>query len=119
MEQEVEGDDTPVIDAVLASDVKRVQLLAEERELQAKINRFVTLLFKMGSWDRTPHGHYIFNDKFFSPDTPDDQRTALSARLDAVYAEQQNLQLDKAPARAATILFGLGFKPDEQRKPTK
>jgi len=39
--------------------------------------------------------------------------------LDAVYAEQQALQLDKAPARAATILYGLGFKPDEQKKPTK
>ena len=45
VEQEVEGDDTPVIDAVLASDVKRVQLLAEERELQAKINRFGVFFF--------------------------------------------------------------------------
>uniref|UniRef100_A0A915DQY3 ABC transporter domain-containing protein n=1 Tax=Ditylenchus dipsaci TaxID=166011 RepID=A0A915DQY3_9BILA len=28
-------------------------------------------------------------------------------------------QIDKAPARAALILFGLGFKPDEQKRPTK
>lgn len=27
--------------------------------------------------------------------------------------------VDKAPAHAAGILFGLGFKPDEQKKPTR
>lgn len=27
--------------------------------------------------------------------------------------------MDKAPARAAAILFGLGFTPDEQKRPTK
>nr|CAD2193724.1 unnamed protein product [Meloidogyne enterolobii] len=92
VEQEVEGDDTLVIDAVLASDTKREKLLNEERELQERIN---------------------------CPETSDELRTELSVRLDAVYAEQQALQLDKAPARAATILYGLGFKPDEQKKPTK
>ena len=40
MEQEVEGDDTLVIDAVLASDTKREKLLNEERELQERINWF-------------------------------------------------------------------------------
>jgi ATP-binding cassette, subfamily F, member 3 len=39
VEQEVEGDDTPVIDAVLASDKNRERLLREEKELQAKINQ--------------------------------------------------------------------------------
>ncbi|KAL3070231.1 hypothetical protein niasHS_016582 [Heterodera schachtii] len=39
VEQEVEGDETPVIDFVLASDTRREALLAEERRLQAKINR--------------------------------------------------------------------------------
>uniref|UniRef100_A0A914H6S7 ABC transporter domain-containing protein n=2 Tax=Globodera TaxID=31242 RepID=A0A914H6S7_GLORO len=92
VEQEVEGDDTPVIDAVLASDTRREALLAEERELTAKLN---------------------------SCDVSDEEKSEMSARLDALFAEQQNLQLDKAPARAATILFGLGFKPDEQRKPTR
>lgn len=27
--------------------------------------------------------------------------------------------MDKAPARAASILFGLGFTPEEQRQPTR
>lgn len=39
VEQEVEGDDTPVLDAVLASDTRREALLAEERELNDKMNR--------------------------------------------------------------------------------
>ncbi|KAK6040258.1 ABC transporter, ATP-binding protein, partial [Cooperia oncophora] len=39
--------------------------------------------------------------------------------LAKLYSEMENLQLDKAPARAASILYGLGFTPDEQKKPTK
>lgn len=54
-----------------------------------------------------------------SPAISDDQKAAVSARITEVYAEMEVLQVDKAPARAATILFGLGFKPDEQRKPTR
>jgi hypothetical protein len=41
VEQEVEGDETLVIDAVLASDIKREKLLNEERELQERINWFL------------------------------------------------------------------------------
>lgn len=40
VEQEVEGDDTPVLDSVLSSDVKRRTLLGREKELQDAINRF-------------------------------------------------------------------------------
>lgn len=40
-------------------------------------------------------------------------------RLNELYADMEANQVDKAPARAALILFGLGFKPDEQKKPTK
>lgn len=38
VEQEVEGDDTAVIDSVLESDEKRSSLLTEEKQLQEKIN---------------------------------------------------------------------------------
>lgn len=27
--------------------------------------------------------------------------------------------MDRAPARAASILFGLGFTPEEQKQPTR
>ncbi|KAI6242204.1 ATP-binding cassette sub-family F member 3 [Aphelenchoides fujianensis] len=92
VEQEVEGDDTQVIDSVLACDTKRTAILEEERRLQEQMN---------------------------DPAISDEQKSAVSARITEVYAEMEVLQVDKAPARAATILFGLGFKPDEQRKPTR
>lgn len=38
VEQEVEGDDTIIIDSVLACDTKRVNLLNEEKQLQSSIN---------------------------------------------------------------------------------
>lgn len=38
VEQEVEGDDTLVIDSVLACDTKRTAILEEEKTLQQKIN---------------------------------------------------------------------------------
>lgn len=38
VEQEVEGDDTLVIDSVLACDTKRTAILEEEKSLQEKLN---------------------------------------------------------------------------------
>lgn len=38
VEQEVEGDDTPVIESVLSSDEKRSALLAEEKSLKERID---------------------------------------------------------------------------------
>lgn len=40
VEQEVEGDDTLVIDSVLACDLKRANLLTEEKDLQSKLNKY-------------------------------------------------------------------------------
>lgn len=39
VEQEVEGDDTLVINSVLACDTKRAALLEEEKNIQDKINK--------------------------------------------------------------------------------
>lgn len=92
VEQEVEGDDTPVIDSVLSADTRREALISKKEELQEQIN---------------------------SVDLSDEQKTELLSALNEVYAEIAASQFDKAPAKASTILFGLGFKPDEQRRPTK
>lgn len=92
VEQEVDGDDTLVLDSVLACDVKREGLLREETEIRAVID---------------------------NPSTTDDERSELSHRLQEVYGEMSAHQVEKAPALAGIILFGLGFKPEEQRKPTK
>ncbi|XP_021913880.1 ATP-binding cassette sub-family F member 3 isoform X2 [Zootermopsis nevadensis] len=43
----------------------------------------------------------------------------LSSQLTEVYAQLQNIEADKAPARASIILNGLGFTPEMQQRPTK
>lgn len=43
----------------------------------------------------------------------------MSSRLQEVYAELQQIEADKAPARASVILAGLGFSAEMQRKATK
>jgi len=45
--------------------------------------------------------------------------TDASQRLSEIYAELQQIEADKAPARAASILNGLGFTPPMQQKMTK
>ncbi|GMS91559.1 hypothetical protein PENTCL1PPCAC_13734 [Pristionchus entomophagus] len=92
VEQEVEGDDTSVLDAVLASDVRRADALEREKQLQERINR---------------------------PNMAEEERNKYSDQLNKLYIEMESLGLDKAPARAAAILYGLGFTPEEQKKPTK
>ena len=67
-------------------------MLEKEKQLQAKLN-------KEGIDDR--------------------EKNRYGEELHKLYAEMESLQLDKAPARASSILYGLGFTPDEQKKPTK
>lgn len=51
---------------------------------------------------------------FFSSTDPN-----LSAELTEVYAQLENIEADKAPARASIILSGLGFTPEMQSRATK
>ncbi|XP_038215567.1 ATP-binding cassette sub-family F member 3 [Zerene cesonia] len=44
---------------------------------------------------------------------------SLSAELTEVYAQLENIEADKAPARASIILSGLGFTPDMQARATR
>lgn len=43
----------------------------------------------------------------------------LSSQLSEIYAQLQNIEADKAPARASIILNGLGFTTTMQNQPTK
>ncbi|VDM54092.1 unnamed protein product [Angiostrongylus costaricensis] len=92
VEQEVEGDDVRVIDAVLASDKRRQAMIEEEKVLQTRLNKENLTEAEKSKWNE---------------------------ELSKLYVAMENFQLDKAPARAASILYGLGFTPDEQKKPTK
>lgn len=92
VEQEVEGDDTRVIDSVLSSDVKRQEMINKEKILHERLNK---------------------------PNITDTEKAKWNDELSKLYVDMEHLGLDKAPARAASILYGLGFDPDEQKKPTK
>ncbi len=43
----------------------------------------------------------------------------LSQELSQVYVELEAIEADKAISRAAKILRGLGFSPEDQKKRTK
>ncbi|KRY36505.1 ATP-binding cassette sub-family F member 3 [Trichinella spiralis] len=88
VEQEVTGDDTLVIDCVLASDSKRQKLLEEEEEIRSQLaNR--------------------------------DEGNVSNRRLGEIYDELEAIEADKAPARASSILYGLGFDDEDQKRPTR
>ncbi|XP_047021902.1 ATP-binding cassette sub-family F member 3 [Helicoverpa zea] len=44
---------------------------------------------------------------------------SLSNELSEIYAQLENIEADKAPARASIILSGLGFTPEMQTRATK
>ncbi|KAK9873180.1 hypothetical protein WA026_021413 [Henosepilachna vigintioctopunctata] len=89
VEQEVIGDETLALDSVLQCDTVREGLLKREREISAIIN---------------------------SGSSADSN---LSNELTEIYTQLQNIEADKAPAKASIILSGLGFNPTMQQKATK
>ncbi|KAK0207977.1 P-loop containing nucleoside triphosphate hydrolase protein [Desarmillaria ectypa] len=98
VEQEIIGDDTAAIDSVLKADVWRDHLLKEEAALNAKL----TELEAEG------------DDKRF-----EDAREETSSRLADVHVRLSDMDAESGPARAASLLAGLGFDEADQQRPTK
>lgn len=102
---QVIGDETLALDSVLECDTVRADLLKKEKELTAAMNsgyNFRLVLFVRANVLRC------------SSSDPE-----ISNELSEVYAQLQNIEADKAPAKASIILNGLGFTSDMQRQPTK
>ncbi|KAJ7376206.1 ATP-binding cassette sub- F member 3 [Desmophyllum pertusum] len=89
----VTGNETQVLQSVLECDTEREKLLEEERKLLAL----------------TGHG---------SPKS-DSTADSTSGRLAQVYARMQEIEADKAPAKASLILAGLGFSTKMQNQQTR
>ncbi|CAK9310878.1 unnamed protein product [Citrullus colocynthis] len=98
VEQEVVGDDTSALQCVLNSDIERTQLLAEEARLQA--------LQREAEFDDGKSNAAIDKD-------------GTAQRLEEIYKRLEFIDAYSAEARAASILAGLSFSPDMQRKATK
>lgn len=106
VEQEITGDDTSALQAVLDADVWRKHLLRElekvTKELAEIESERATLADTSGDAARL-----------------DKQREGLDQTLGDIQSKLAEMESDKAESRAASILAGLGFSPERQQFPTK
>ncbi|KAG0335435.1 hypothetical protein BG004_008443, partial [Podila humilis] len=104
VEQEMVGNDVEALQAVLSADQWREHLLAEEKRLNA-----LCLDMEKGLQEGDTRSKEAF----------DDDREKAASDLKDVYTKLEAIESDKAEARAASILSGLGFTPDKHRNPTR
>ncbi|KAH8666711.1 putative positive effector protein GCN20 [Xylariales sp. PMI_506] len=106
VEQELSGDDTPAIQAVLDADVWRKVLLREQTEITAKLANIESQRASMA-------------DTSTDAAKLDREREALDQKLGEIQDKLAEMESDKAESRAASILAGLGFSPERQQFATK
>ncbi|CAG8953218.1 hypothetical protein HYFRA_00003419 [Hymenoscyphus fraxineus] len=106
VEQEITGDDTPALQAVLDADVWRKHLLSEQVKLGQQLNAIEEKRSSMA-------------DTSADAADLDHEREGLDQTLGDVQAKLAEMESDKAESRAATILAGLGFSPERQQFATK
>ncbi|KAJ9633844.1 ATP-binding cassette, regulator of translational elongation [Knufia peltigerae] len=106
VEQEIMGDDTPALQAVLDADVWRKHLLAE----QDKITKQLAALESERS---------TMADTSKDAARLDKEKDGLDTTLGDIQAKLGEMESDKAEPRAASILAGLGFSPERQQFATK
>jgi ATP-binding cassette subfamily F protein 3 len=112
IEQEVEGSDVAVLDAILATDIEREALKKEAKILQQILEYEstkdstldISLIPKSEEEDEFGLLYLDFSEK--------------SQRLSEIYNRWEEIEGDRAVSRASTILAGLGFTPEMQQKPT-
>ncbi|KAJ9297980.1 hypothetical protein DTO271G3_4201 [Paecilomyces variotii] len=106
VEQEIRGDDTPALQAVLDADVWRKHLLQEQEKISKELAA-------------------IDEERASLADTSKDaakldhQREGLDITLSDIHMKLAEMESDKAESRAASILAGLGFSPERQQFATK
>lgn len=106
VEQELSGDDTPAIQAVLDADVWRKVLLREQGEITEKLAGIEAQRSSMA-------------DTSADASRLDRDREALDNKLGDIQDKLAEMESDKAESRAASILAGLGFSPERQQFATK
>ncbi|CAH0052707.1 unnamed protein product [Clonostachys solani] len=106
VEQEITGDDTPAIQAVLDADVWRKVLLREQDEITQKLAEIEE--------KRAP-----LADTSADAAKLDLERETQDTKLGDIQAKLSEMDSDKAESRAASILAGLGFSAERQQYATK
>lgn len=105
VEQELRGDDTPALQAVLDADVWRKTLIQEEQKITERAEEIDTLRKE-------------FDESSNEVLKLDNERADLDKHLQEISDKLYEMESDKAESRAASILFGLGFSQDSQSMPT-
>ncbi|ORZ21595.1 P-loop containing nucleoside triphosphate hydrolase protein [Absidia repens] len=107
VEQEVAADDTPALDMVLRADVWREHLLEKEQHLNARIAEI----------EAEQNNTSLNNNN--NKVSLDGQLDVCQNKLKEVFNKLQDIESDKAEAKASAILAGLGFAAPDQKRPTK
>ncbi|KXJ96750.1 P-loop containing nucleoside triphosphate hydrolase protein [Microdochium bolleyi] len=106
VEQELAGDDTSAIQAVLDADVWRKVLLKEQAQLSGRLAEIESQRASMA--DTSTDAAKLDRDQ-----------EALDTKLGEVQSKLAEMDSDKAESRAASILAGLGFSAERQQFATK
>ena len=106
VEQEISGDDTPALQAVLDADVWRKHLLREQEKITRELSELEAERSQLA--DTSADAAKI-----------DKQREGLDITLSDVQSKLAEMESDKAEPRAASILAGLGFSHERQQFATK
>ena len=106
VEQEITGDDTPALQAVLDADVWRKHLLAEQEKISKQLAELEQQRASMA--DRSSDAERL-----------DHEREGLDITLSDIHVKLSEMESDKAEPRAASILAGLGFSTERQQFATK
>ena len=106
VEQEITGDDTPALQAVLDADVWRKHLLAEQEKISKQLAGIEAERATLADTSK-------------DASRLDQEREGLDTTLSDIHSKLSEMESDKAESRAATILAGLGFSTERQQFPTK
>ncbi|KAH7385619.1 P-loop containing nucleoside triphosphate hydrolase protein [Pyrenochaeta sp. MPI-SDFR-AT-0127] len=106
VEQEITGDDTPALQAVLDADVWRKHLLKEQDKITKELAEIEAERATLA-------------DTSADAARLDTQREGLDTTLSDVHSKLAEMESDKAEPRAASILAGLGFSTERQHFATK
>ncbi|CZR61062.1 probable positive effector protein GCN20 [Phialocephala subalpina] len=106
VEQEITGDDTPALQAVLDADVWRKHLLAEQVKISKQLADIETERSSLA-------------DTSVDAEKLDRDREGLDQTLGDIQSKLAEMESDKAESRAASILAGLGFSTERQQFATK
>lgn len=123
VEQEITGDETSAVDAVLKADVWRERLLEEEGRLNTELQALedAAQAAKEAAHEASQDNNALSRGSAVDLPTRqrEHQRDELSARLGDVQAKLIEMEAETGPSRAAALLNGLGIVGADQQKPTK